>query len=231
MYQPNLKTIVEEYKRDLSPDKRFASFDYCYNYFKASRSAAVEDNVEQSCLTIAFYLASWGMMRGSSFLLNKSLVHFKPLVTYIDGLDKKVWDIDVDDYSDEKIRIILEIYRDVKQIFVSERHADLTLVTKILLGVFGFIPAFDSYFCNTFRVLTDGKSGFRSVNESSLKFIAEFYQANKDVVDGLSESTSTIDFRTGTQTNLNYPKAKIIDMYGFQRGFVPSINPNLTEQA
>ncbi|MFP4460510.1 MAG: hypothetical protein ACLFSQ_13095 [Candidatus Zixiibacteriota bacterium] len=88
-------------------------------------------------------------------------------------------------------------------------------MTKILLGVFGFIPAFDNYFGNTFRAISGGQCGFRSVNEKSLSFIKEFYDSNKSTIDRLSDETYTTDFITGEKTNINYPRAKIIDMYGF----------------
>lgn len=71
------------------PDERYASFDYCYNYFysffKEDRLSelATADNIQVSCFQIGFYLASWGMMRGSSFLLEKSVRHYKNLIIAI----------------------------------------------------------------------------------------------------------------------------------------------------
>ena len=50
---------------------RYASFDYCYNYFHPSNSNDFTEDIEKSCLAIGFYLASWGMFRGSSFLLDQ----------------------------------------------------------------------------------------------------------------------------------------------------------------
>jgi hypothetical protein len=92
------------------------------------------------------------------------------------------------------------------------------LITKVLLGVFGFVPAFDNYFCNTFRTIADGQCGFRKVNKKSLTFVKDFYVANKQTIDNLSEQTFTTEFTTGRKTKINYPKAKIIDMYGFTVG-------------
>ena len=63
------------------PDARYASFDYCFNYFQAFREAgnvgaiAEPENRELSCLHLGFYLASWGMLRGSAELLQKSARH------------------------------------------------------------------------------------------------------------------------------------------------------------
>ena len=88
------------------------------------------------------------MFRGSSFLLQKSVKHFQPTIQYIATLDNSVWKIDVDKYDEQNIQKIIKIYKNIKDRLIPNGNADLTLTTKILLGVFGFVPAFDNYFCN-----------------------------------------------------------------------------------
>jgi len=213
----DLEKVVEEFKSEyyLTPKHRYASFDYCYNYFL--RTEDLTKDIEKSCLVLGFYLASWGMFRGSSFLLEKSIKYFERTIKYIANRPKSDWKIDVDNYdSDNNIATIIKIYSDIKDILITEDNAHLTLVTKILLGVFGFVPAFDKYFGDAFRVIAkDDKNGFRVLNAESLTFIKRFYEANKDSIDKLSNQTHTIDFLTGKETDINYTKAKIIDMYGF----------------
>jgi hypothetical protein len=51
---------------------------------------ADEAHMQLSCLHLSFYLASWGMFRGSSFLLEKSAKFFEPLVRTISSIDAKV---------------------------------------------------------------------------------------------------------------------------------------------
>lgn len=199
-----------------NPEHRYASFDFCYNYFRTTPD--VERDIEKSCLVLGFYLASWGMLRGSSFLLGKSAKHFEELVKYVGGLDRQVWSIDVDTYSVENIEMIISIYRDIRGLLVPAEKQDLVLTTKVLLGVFGFVPAFDNYFTATFRRLSEGQCGFRRVNRESLGLIKAFYEANKPAIDTLAGKTYTIDFRTGDSTQIRYPKAKIIHMYGFTAG-------------
>ena len=58
------------------------------------------------------------MLRGSSFLLNHSVKYYEPLVEYIASLDESVWDIDVQNYSDKNIVIILDIYQKCKEILI-----------------------------------------------------------------------------------------------------------------
>lgn len=216
MTKTDIEEIVNKFKNQSNPDDRYTSFDYCYNYFRTTND--VSQDLEKSCLVLGFYLASWGMFRGSSFLLQKSIKHFEPTIKYIATLDKSVWEIDTDNYCENNIHTIIKTYNAIKFCLINKDNSDLTLITKILLGVFGFIPAFDNYFCNSFRTISDGQCGFRKVNVKSLSFIKTFYESNKSTIDRLSSETFTTDFITGQKTTINYPKAKIIDMYGFTSG-------------
>jgi hypothetical protein len=217
----DVESIIRDYRVATNPMDRYASFDYCYGYFL--RTKDLTKDVEKSCLVLGFYLASWGMYRGSSFILQRSVKYLQPTIEYIATLDKKIWEIDVDNYENEK-QTIIDIYKEVKALLIKNNEADLTLVTKILLGVFGFIPAFDSYFCDTFRNHYKGKSGFRRVDENSLSCIQDFYDKNMETIDKLADETYVIDFITGNLIDIKYTKAKIIDMYGFQKGIKNKTN-------
>lgn len=217
----DLDRVIAEFntKFKLFSDGRYASFDFCYNYFR--RTENLTDDIEKSCLVLGFYLASWGMYRGSSFLLKeKNARHFIPIIKYISTLDKSLWKIDVDNYNSENIKIIGDVYEAIRKKLVPNKNAHLTLVTKTLLGVFGFTPAFDNFFCDTFRNLSNEQCGFRVLNINSLSFIKKFYEANIDSIDKLSTQNCTIDFKNGQKTDINYPKAKIIDMYGFMKEYL-----------
>lgn len=213
MKRRDIDSKVKQFKRKFNAEHRYASFDYCFNYFQTTND--LNKDAEKSCLVLGFYLASWGMFRGSSFLLQKSVKHFKSTIEYIASLDKSAWEIDVDTYNEKNIITIIDIYKEIKERLIPTGIADITLTTKIMLGVFGFVPAFDNYFCETFRIIHKGKCGFRKVNHKSLILISDFYHSNKKAIDQLSTQTHTIDFKTGKKTKLKYPKAKIIDMYGF----------------
>lgn len=210
----DIEEKVNSYKQDRIPESRYSSFDYCYNYFRTTEDPT--HDMEKSCLMLGFYLSSWGMFRGSSFLLTRSARLFEATIHFIAKQDRAVWDIDVDNYNEQNIEKVIEIYAGVKNNLIKNGNTHLTLVTKVLLGVFGFIPAFDQYFCNTFRdIFKEDKCGFRTVSKKSLTCLSIFYEENKEVIDNLSSQTFTIDFVTATETSVNYPKAKIIDMYGF----------------
>ena len=65
---------VKAFLDDRDPGARYASFDYCFNHFQAARESSESrasgdgDSLLLSCLQLGFYLASWGMMRGSGDL-------------------------------------------------------------------------------------------------------------------------------------------------------------------
>lgn len=75
-----------------------------------------------------------------------------------------------------------------------------------MLGVFGSVPAFDTFFLRGFRSVT-GTSG--SFSRRSLQAIGDFYNLQSKAVD--AERIATIDL-SGQLTTRHYRRAKIIDM-------------------
>ena len=196
------------------PDERYSSFDFCYNHFysfyKENKLSelANEKNLQASCLQIGFYLASWGMMRGSSFLLEKSVRNYKNLITTISEINPRLWKIDVKDYNEESISLLLNCKQQIISALGKENKPSDTLITKIMLGVFANVPAFDKYFRKSFKI--------HSFNKKSLLKIKNFYEKNKDVFN--SFKIYTFDFLTSEDTDIVYTKAKLIDMFGFMDG-------------
>lgn len=199
--------------RGLLATERYASFDYCYNHFQSYRetkglAALLEkEHLELSCLHLAFYLASWGMLRGSAELLQKSVRHYVPLIQVIAETPLAVWAIDIHRYNDENIDSLLDLDRRIREAVRGERPASDTLSTKIMLGVFGNVPAFDSYF--------RAGSGISTFGQHSLKQIGTFYQAHSEVFD---REIMTLDFHSGEPTPRFYPRAKLMDMIFFIEG-------------
>jgi len=219
----DITEIVNRFKPQANKNHRYRSYDYCFNYFKNTQD--LTKDIEKSCLTLGFYLASWGMYRGSSFILQKSLYHYKETIIYLNELkksDPKVWEIDIDKYDDKNIEKLVDIYNEICGILVksndeTKKHRSITLVTKLMLGVFGSVPAFDEYFIKTFANI--GNCKFKVFNKTALLQIKKFYDDNHKEINSLSNSIKTLDFLTGEETPINYTKAKIIDMYGFGSSF------------
>ena len=63
----------------------------------------------------------------------------------------------------------------------------------------------------------EGPGGLRSLHANTLNCIHEFYITIKDLINVLALNTQTINFVTGQETSISYPKAKIIDMYAFMK--------------
>jgi hypothetical protein len=217
--QSDIHEVIGNFKKYSGARDRYSSFDYCYNYFFSTPGEGIVKDAERSCMALGFYLASWGMLRGSSFLLNKSAKYYEPLIKYIGNMDKSVWSIDIDTMEGENLKVVLSIYNDIKDLTIKDNNSHLTLTTKIMLGVFGFIPAFDQNFGNTFRLIFGEDCGFRSLNNNAVDCIRKFYLSNQEDIDRLAATTYTKSFQTGEATAIHYPKAKIIDMYGFQKSF------------
>ena len=208
----DIEANVSAYIRARDPTARYASFDYCFNYFQAHREQArlaalvAGPGVQVSCLHLGFYLASWGMLRGSSILLRRSAKHFVPVVEVIVDAPEAVWEIDADRYSDDGCRELLAMSRRIRA-SLPEGASDI-LVTKIMLGVFGCVPAFDTYFKKGFRVST--------FSVGALQRVGHFYRDNAEVIE--RHRVPTLDFETGTSTHRRYSRAKVIDMIFFVEG-------------
>ena len=74
MGESEIISRVKTFYKSISdvPDHRYKSWEHCYFFFKKLRNKELsERDIELAQLHLAFYLASWGMYRGSSFLLQK----------------------------------------------------------------------------------------------------------------------------------------------------------------
>src|SRR6266852_2768974 len=51
------------------PHDRYRSWEHCYHYFQRNKRDGIASDPDHAALHLGFYLASWGMYRGSAFLL------------------------------------------------------------------------------------------------------------------------------------------------------------------
>lgn len=218
MKYDDINTTVKEYYDLVDPTHRYSSFDYCYNYFKGNSKEYIVNDMEKSCAVLGFYLASWGMLPESSFLIDKSYKYYIPLISYLASMDKGIWEVTPDNYGHKETQdMIMEIYNKIKELIIEKNNQDRILVTTIMLGAIGIVPAYDANFCKMFRTIMPINSKFAVFNRKSLEVLGCFYKENRIAIDELSKGIKTYNFSDGNEV-YNYPLAKIIYMYGFLKG-------------
>jgi hypothetical protein len=146
------------------------------------------------------------MLRASSALLQKSVKHYVPVIEVIASSPAPIWNVDAHCYTEANCGLVLETAQQIRKA-LPDAASDI-LVTKIMLGVFGCVPAFDTYFKKGFGTWTFGRA--------ALMRVARFYVDNEDMID--RHRVPTLEFDTGTDSTRKYTRAKVIDMVFFVEG-------------
>ncbi|HEL2110227.1 TPA: hypothetical protein U1218_000383 [Streptococcus suis] len=198
---------------------RYRSWEYCYSHFIKARGSKDVD-YDYLSLQLAFYLASWGMYRGSSFLLQKDYKIHIPVVKEL--LSEKYDTLSGIECSDlrkesnqkllQDINSFLEQYYDKIRREVKEQNLknklSFTLITKILMGTLGCVPAYDRYFIAGIK---NKKVATGNYNIKSIMQLVDFYEKNADQLEYAREKMEI--------EGLLYPQMKMIDMGFWQIGF------------
>ena len=198
---------------------RSRSWEHCYRVFRDARTDPSPD-CDYLSLHLAFYLASWGMYRGSSFLLQKD---YKVLVPIVEEILKPEYDclfgVACTDLRESEVQGSLEnLNKYIAKHFEPIRDevagrkvpssVSPVLITKILMGTLGCVPAYDRFFEEGAKYLGLEK---KSYNKDSLLELAAFYEAHNDRLE---------EARCGMRTeDLVYPQMKLLDMGLWQVGF------------
>lgn len=193
---------------------RYDSWKHCYNAF-----SNINQDDDILALHLGFYLASWGMYRGSAALLQKSYKIHLGAITIIRGFYhlrcSELHEVSKDMKSD-----ILTLnkqlanhynsftYFDNKNVLKSRKPTD-TLISKIILGTLGCCPAFDRYFNDGVK-----RHNFRftSFNDKSFNEIFNFVN---DYKPELSELQRELKLLEGSY----HPIMKLLDIYFWHEGF------------
>ena len=202
----------------IDPHGRYLSWRHCYNAFSENRNSPDESTMDYLALHLAFYLASWGMYRGSSFLLQKDYkVHTPVVKIIIEKRYDRLMGISAEELiKDENLTLLEEVSGRIRRAYADERpsfegminNATDTLVTKILLGTLGCVPAYDRYYVQAVRRY---KISVGEYCRESVKDVANYYLTYKDRFETVREELSAC----GTQ----YPAMKLMDMCMWQAAF------------
>lgn len=151
---------------------RFRSWEHCHKAF--TKYLFDKNYTDYLSLHLAWYMASWGMLR-NSFLINYDYkIHRDLIVAISDERFKplfltKLPNDDIIDLIFEVERVIVNTYSKYTKSKISD-----TFVTKIMLGIFGCVPAYDRYFKNGSK---HGNICSKTFNKKSLKQLCQFYQS------------------------------------------------------
>jgi hypothetical protein len=206
-----MKELIEKYLKPTfySKNHRYKSWEHCFQAF-----GNPNDKVDYLALQLAFYLASWGMYRGSSGLLWKDYkVHNEAVV-----IIKKHFELRNKCFIGlPEINGVLNVVSDLADYYKQIEYfngdnekgnvtATDTLISKIILGTLGCLPAFDRYF----------NIGIFSKHYSKIdnKTLEEIWRIANEKNSEIESVQEWIRQQTGTL----YPPMKIIDMYFWQLG-------------
>ena len=211
------QTFYEDARRDKNGRSR--SWEHCYRVFRDARTDPSPD-CDYLSLHLAFYLASWGMYRGSSFLLQKD---YKVLSPIVEEILKPEYDclfgLACVGLRDPEVQGSLEkLCADIAEHFgpirdeVAGREVPTpvspVLITKILMGTLGCVPAYDRFFVDGIKKY---KVTTQEYSQNSLLKLVGFYEEHNDRLE---------EARRGMRVgDLIYPQMKLLDMGFWQIGF------------
>ena len=208
---------IERYLKCIIEDEfhRFKSWDICYQAFNINKQTEI------LTLELAFYLASWGMYRGSSGLLQTNYLIHKDAVNILFTKESlKLKCNQNNEVSRKNVSEILDLknklaahYREINFTKKTQKSHPIsptdTLLSKVLLGTLGCMPAYDRYFI---LGLKEMKIKHTILNVNSLNELFDFVDINKKEIENAQKLIST-------KTDNHYPIMKILDMYFWQIGY------------
>ncbi len=201
------KVLEENLFNPISEDIncRYNSWEHCYAFFYKNKEKIIcDDMLDTAALNLGFYLGNWGMFR-KSFLMNKDYkihVHvIKRLLSECKELwqpyDKISWN-DIQKAND----IINEGYKDI----CKSKRVSKILISKILLGIFACVPAYDRYFV------------LAAKNSNGLIYHNYSEQSYNDVKKVLSTLSYENNRHLYDDKQITYPPMRLLDAYFWFKG-------------
>lgn len=202
-----LNSIKQRFSTNYS---RYLSWEDCYNAFFDVRN---KDNTEYLALHLTGYLSSWGMYRGSSDLLREYcyLIHKNLIPLLYSPKYLPLFNINKTNFE-HHLPLITSAYSDIEKFYNclksnnKQFRASETLITKIMLGVYGCVPAYDRFLCEGLKhygIQRSGTNKFKSLND--------WLSKNRDFVSDV--------LAYGKANFNNYPFMKLVDMYFWELGW------------
>lgn len=201
---------IKKYHYSIDNDyTRYQSWEHCYNAFRMYRKD--KSKTEFLCLHLGCYLASWGMLRNSVLMNYDYLVHKK----FVEAISNDKYDaLYSENYKNEEL--VFDVVKLINDTYPPKISKTDTLVTKILLGVFGCTPAFDRYFCESVKYYGVCSANF---GRKALRDLYSFYDLHYEEFERLRH----VFLKEGTY----YTPMKLLDMCFWQFGYDNDKSKNL----
>jgi len=213
--------LILNFNKSIMDDNshRYKSWEHCYTVFKSSTE------IDFISLHLGFYLASWGMYRGSSGLLQKDYtIHHGAIEILKDSKFKAIHFIGSNQLNlakkKEHIDLIIDLKDELSRYYSNIKYTKGdnpekgisptdTLISKIMLGTFSCCPAYDRYYIDGLRVT--GLKGFELTTESLNNLYA--------YIDEYINEITLVQKEIIKSSGIFYPVMKIMDMYFWSLGY------------
>lgn len=220
--------LITFYNNCKEENSRYKSWEHCYEQFYLARTKILtEKDYDFLCLHLAFYLASWGMLRNSFLLQRDYKVHndvikiiLKSKYDCLLGASCKQvsenWVL-LKDLKEEIKRSYNSIRKSIPEYSNAKNEISDVLITKVLMGTLGCVPAYDRFFRETVTGSEYGEKGIYKIasgyfSKNSIKELYNFYDAHDDDLESIRKTMKIGE-------NIEYPQMKLIDMGFWQLGF------------
>lgn len=208
--------VSQFYKKIASdPNHRYRSWEYCYKFFQSNEKT----NLDLAALNLGFYLASWGMYRGSSFLLQKDYKVHVGAIRIIQEYDV-LHGISLESFTEKNVDLLFKLIEQLKAYYKeikssvphldNEKDTTDTLITKVIMGTLGCIPAYDRFFIEGIRSTKELK--YTELSKTNFKALLKWC-VNNPVPNNVRKDIPA-----------EYPIMKIIDMHFWRIGEIKLTN-------
>lgn len=213
-----ISDVIKDLKKSQSAMyHRGKSWEYCYEFFRSYKKFRNNDEfLDRAALHLGFFLASWGMLRGSSFLLQKDYKFYVPIVKILINPNyDRLWNFDFSGKAKEQNTDLLFDLKEKLEEKIKEsnkadgddkEHKMDLIVTKIIMATIGCVPSYDRYFKAGLREKL-GKEKFGNFTKNSFKNLLNLSEKDKELKKIYKENFFIKD------SSIKYPPMKLLDLY------------------
>ena len=199
------------YSIDYSWERCHGAFLKIKNKYNDPKTDMTTDDMDFLCLSLGWYLASWGMLRNSFLNEYSHEIHKDAIQLIYDHRWDSLWDIDYAALTQAQAECIQTLATELEDTYKRIHHFERddyqltdTLKTKILLGTIACVPAYDRFFVCALRHSLDKTN----LCAESLLELREVYITYRNEFASMQAHCN----------HGNYPSAKLLDMCFFKYG-------------